>query len=339
MLSVAVARPLRSRRHLPAAVWLAAAVVAAAMAIPLVYLVIRAAQADADAWNDLFRGATLHLFLRTAALAAAVTAASLALALPIAWLTARTDLPGRRLWTVLTVVPLVVPSYVGALAFVAAFGSRGTLQGLLEPFGVQSLPDVYGFTGALLALTLFTYPYLVMVLRAGLRGLDPACEEASRGLGFGPWRTFARTVVPQLRVPIAAGALLVALYVVSDFGAVSILRYDTFTRSIYTQYQSTFDRGAAAVLALALVGFVLLILALEARSRTRARYHRTGSGAARPPARIRSAAGAGPRSCSWRWWSWWRSGRRWACSCTGWFAGFSKASRSRVRGPPPPTPP
>ncbi len=265
----------------PAPAWLLAIAIAAVMALPLVYLIVRALDADADAWNALGRASTFRLLERTTLLAASVTVASLTLALPIAWLTVRTDLPGRRVWSVLTVLPLAIPSYVGALAFVAAFGPRGSIHDLLSPLGLGSIPEIYGFPGAFLALTLFTFPYLLLMLRAGLRGMDPALEEASRSLGAGSWRTFFTVVVPQLRVPIAAGSLLVALYVVSDFGAVSILRYDTFTRAIFIQYQSSFDRAAAAVLGLELVGLVALILLLESLSRSRGRFHGRGAGTAR----------------------------------------------------------
>ena len=274
---------LYGRRDRGSFVWLPAVLVAAAMAIPLIYLVVRGAGADADAWNDLLRGSTWRLLRNTVLLALAVTGASIAIALPIAWLTVRTDLPFRRVWMVLAVMPLVIPSFVGGLAFVAALGPRGSFQRLLEPLGVGSLPQIYGFEGAFLALTLFTYPYLLLTLRAGLRGLDPSMEEASRALGRGPWRTFFRVIVPQLRLPLAAGSLLVALYVVSDFGAVSILRFDTFTRAIFVQMQSSFDRSAAAVLGLELVALVGVILLVESRTRSRGRYYTAGGGTARGP--------------------------------------------------------
>ena len=274
---------LRRGRDRGSLVWLLAILVAAGMTIPLIYLLVRAAGADADAWDALLRDSTWRLLRNTVLLALAVTGASIAIALPIAWLTVRTNLPFRNVWAVLAVLPLVIPSFVGGLAFVAALGPQGSLQRLLEPLGVDSLPQVYGFEGAFLALTLFTYPYLLLTLRAGLRGLDPSMEEASRALGVGPWRTFMRVVVPQLRVPLAAGSLLVALYVVSDFGAVSILRFDTFTRAIFIQMQSSFDRSAAAVLGLELVSLVALILVVEAMTRSRGRYYTTGSGAPRRP--------------------------------------------------------
>ena len=270
-------------RRRPSLVWVPALAVAGAMAIPLVYLGVRAAQADADAWQALTQDSTWRLLRNTALLAFAVTGASVALALPIAWLTTRTDVPLRRVWSVLTVLPLVVPSYVGALTFVAALSRRGPLQSVLGPLGIETPPQIYGFTGAWLVLTLFTYPYLLLVLRAGLRGMDPAMEEASRALGVGPWRTFLRIVVPQLRVPLGAGGLLVALYVASDFGGVSILRFDTFTRAIFAQYNSSFDRAGAAVLGLALVVLVLALLTAESVTRSRGRYHSVGASGARRP--------------------------------------------------------
>ncbi len=276
----------RLRRPLPV-VWLLALAAAGAACIPLVYLIVRAAQADAEAWANIFTDGTLRLLLNTAALTAAVTAASAALALPLAFLTDRTDLPFARWWRSITVMPLAIPSYVGAFAFIIALGPNGSLQDLLAPLGVERIPDLYGFLGAWLVLTLFTFPYLLIVLRAGLRDLDPGLEEAARSLGQSAWGAFWRVTVPQLRVPLAAGSLLVALYVMSDFGAVSMMRFDTFTRAIYIRFGSAFDRSTVAVLSLVLVALVALVLTIDWSQRRNARYHRLGSGAARAPRLIR----------------------------------------------------
>jgi iron(III) transport system permease protein len=240
--------------------------------LPVVYLVIRTLGADSQVWALVMRTSTLMTLLRTAWLAIAVTAASICLALPIAWLTVRTDLPLRRFWTVATILPLVIPSYVGAYLFVASFGPRGMISQWLINLGIPALPSIFGFPGAWIILTLFSFPYLLLSLRAALQGLDPALEESARSLGYGPWMTFFNTILPQLRPALAAGSLLVSLYVLRDFGAVSILRYDTFTRVIYTQYQSSFDRTSAAVLSLILICLTLLILWLDRWSRNRLRY-------------------------------------------------------------------
>lgn len=265
-------RPVR--RRVPRALALGTVIVGSAVALPAIYLVVRAADAGSAGVGAVLTDArTLGLLGRTVLLAAAVTASCLAIGVPIAWLTARTDLPARRTLSVLTVLPLVIPSYVGAYAFIAALGPRGILQGWLEPLGVQRLPEIYGFFGAWLALTLFSYPYVVLTVRAAIRRIDPALEEAARSLGGGRRAVLRRVIIPQLRPSIAAGGLLVALYTIHDFGAVSLLRFDTFTRAIYVSYQGSFDRSRAAILGLVLIALTLVVLALEARSRGRAAYH------------------------------------------------------------------
>jgi iron(III) transport system permease protein len=227
----------------------------------------------------------LHLLVRTLALVAGVSTAGVALAVPMAWLVARTDLPARRFWAVIGALPLVFPSYVAAFSLVAVLGPRGQLQRLLSGWGVDRLPEVvYGYSGALLLLTLFTYPYLYLLLVAAFRDLDPALEESSRSLGAGRWRTFFRVVLPQLRPALYAGTLLVILYTLSDFGGISIVRFNTFTLSIFNAYQALLDRTLAASLAsiLALLSFSFLLL--ETRLVGKIRPHRTG--AARPVGRV-----------------------------------------------------
>ncbi len=275
----------RFRVNLPG-IWILALAGAGAACIPLVYLIVRAIGADAEAWSSVLSEGTLRLLVNTAALTVAVTASCAVLALPIAYLTERTDLPIAAFWRTITITPLAIPSYVGAFAFIIALGPRGSLQDVLAPLGVESLPQIYGFFGAWLTLTLFSFPYLLLVVRAGLRDIDPAIEETARSLGQSAWGAFWRITVPQLRVPIATGSLLVALYVISDFGAVSFMNYETFTWALYSRVRSVFDLSGAAVLSLVLVGLVAVVLIVDWSQRRNARYHRLGSGAARMPRRV-----------------------------------------------------
>jgi iron(III) transport system permease protein len=274
-------RRRRGRRRPPVALLVPAALVAAAMLLPLVYLVVRGAGAGERALDIALEPQTLRVLGNTALLAGIVTTASIAIAVPLAWLTTRTDLPGRRVWAVLTAVPLVIPTYVGGFAYVAAFGPRGLLQGALAPLGIERLPEIYGLGGAALTLTMFSYPYVLLTVRGALLGMDPALEDASRSLGTSHLATLRRVVLPQLRPAVAAGSLLVALYALSDFGAVSLLRFSSFTRVIYLQYQGAFDRTPAAVLGLLLVVFTITLLVVEARLRGRRRYHRSSAGVRR----------------------------------------------------------
>ena len=264
----------------PAIIWIPAIVVAAALVLPPAYLLLRATGSGAEAWELLFRVRILEILGRTFLLVGAVTAASIFLAVPLAWLTVRTDLPLRRVWSVATALPLVIPSYVGGLIVVVTLGPKGMLQQLLDMlWGIDRLPDIYGFPGVLLTLTFLSYPYVLLTVRAALLRMDPALVEVSLGLGRSSWITFFRVILPLLRPAIAGGSLLVALYTLSDFGAVSLLRYETFTWAIFLQYDSALDRTLAATMSLVLVAIALGIVAAEALTRGRARYFRSDSGA------------------------------------------------------------
>jgi iron(III) transport system permease protein len=269
-------------RRLPLGLGAAGAAVAAAMVVPLVHLLLRASEA-ADPWAILSSSRVLGFLGATLRLAAVVTIAAVVLGTGIAWLVERTDLPGRRLLSLLAVLPLVVPTYVGALALVAAFGPEGL---------AVDVPGLIGFWGAALALTLSTYPYVLLTARAALALADPNIEDAARALGDSPARAFRRVVLPQLRPAMAGGGLLVFLYVLSDFGAVAIMRFDTLTRGIFLEYRSSFDRTRPAVLGVLLVGLTLLAILGERRLRGR-------------PAPQRSTVGARPARTvplgRWRW--------------------------------------
>jgi iron(III) transport system permease protein len=266
----------------------------AAVLLPLAYLVARAAGADREAWEVLSLDRTGPLIVDTGLLVIVVVVLAACVGVPLAWLVVGTDLPWRRFWAVAAALPLVIPSYVAALVLLSAFGPRGLVQDLLEePFGVERLPDIYGLPGAAAALTLSTYPYVFLLTAAALRDLDPSLEEAARSLGYSRVAAFRRVTLPALRPAIAAGSLLVALYVLSDFGVVSLMDYPSLTRSIYLQYQALFDREPAAILSLVLVVLAALVLLLEGRFRRRARYHRASPGAGRPPAPVTLGA--------WRW--------------------------------------
>ena len=267
----------------PEILWVPALAIGLLLLLSPVYLAVRTLGAGQEFWEVLLRWRVLELLLRTLVLVGAVTVASIVISLPLAWLTVRSDLPLARIWGVLVTLPLVIPSYVAAFAIVVALGPRGMLQGFLEGLvGLERLPDISGFPGAALTLTFLSYPYVLLTIRAALQRLDPSLEESSRGLGYS-WRTtFRRVTVPLLRPSLAAGGLLVALYTLSDFGAVSLLRYETFTWAIFIQYESALDRTLGAAFSLSLVALALAFLLVEYITRGRSRYYRVDQGVARP---------------------------------------------------------
>ncbi|HEV7806191.1 MAG TPA: iron ABC transporter permease [Solirubrobacteraceae bacterium] len=266
--------------------------VAVAAALPALYLVVVVAGESAAAADAVLTSRSLGLVARSAGLAGAVTASAIAIAVPLAWLTVRSDLPGRRAWATLATLPLVMPSYIAAYVFVAVLRPKGLLQELLAPFGVSELPPIYGFVGAWLVLTLCTYPLVLIPLRAALRRLDPSLEEAARVMGRSPLEVFRTVVMPQLMPAIGGGGVLVALYVLSDFGAVAILRFDSFTREIYIAFQSA-QRTEAAALGMVLVVVMLALFALYARVRGARALHRSSPGTPRPAPPVRLGR--------WRW--------------------------------------
>ncbi|CAN5234967.1 iron ABC transporter permease [soil metagenome] len=270
----------------PARLLLPAMAVAVLAGLPIAYLVIRALEVDQSALALILRPRTAEILFASLALGLAVGVGSVCLGVPLAWLTARTDLPARRLWTVLTVVPLAIPSYVIAFAFVAALGPRGAMGEFLRGAGLSALPSIYGFAGATLVLTLATYPYVLLGVRGALLRSDPAIEEAGRVLGDRSLVVFRRITLPLLLPAIAAGALLAVLYALADFGAVAILQFDTFARAIYIQYRSSFDRSLAAVFALMLVGVTLVVAWMESRLRPRAALISHAPRRPAPPVRL-----------------------------------------------------
>ncbi|PCR91324.1 ABC transporter permease [Natrinema ejinorense] len=237
--------------------------IAVIVLFPLTYLLFEAMTVDTGRlWEMLVRPQTATIVTNSLLLMTGVTVLSALLGVPLAWLTVQTDLPFRRFWSVVAALPLVIPSYIGAFAFVSAFGPQGEFQSILEPLGIQRLPEIYGLPGATLVITLYTYPYVYLTVRAALLSFDTTLLDAARTLNHDTWTAFRRVTLPQIRPAVVAGALLAALYAVSDFGTPAIMRLPVFTQQIYVEYRS-FGRDYAAFLSLQLLVIVLVVLVLE----------------------------------------------------------------------------
>jgi len=191
---------------------------------------------DADPIGLLGSSRTLAPLGRTLQLAVLVSVASAAIGTALAWLTTRTDVPLRRLWRTLLPIPLVFPTFIGAAAFIRTLNPGGLANDVLNSIGIERTFELRGLFGAWLVLTLFTYPYVYLPVAARLQRLAGSLEESARVLGDTPGQTFRRIVLPQVTSAIMAGTLLVFLYTISDFGAVQLMRYDTLTRAINTNY-------------------------------------------------------------------------------------------------------
>jgi iron(III) transport system permease protein len=239
--------------------------VAALALLPLGY--IAAATVDVG-WSGIrelvFRPRVGELLWNTSRLVLGTVAVCAVLGVGAAWLVERSAVPGRRIWHVLLVAPLAVPAFVNSYAWVSL------------------LPGLDTYAGALLVVSLSYFPFVYLPVAATFRGLDPALEDTARGLGLSSWAVFRRVQLPQLRVALLGGGLLVALHLLAEFGALQMLRYPTFTTAIYDQYRATFNGPGATMLAGVLVLLCLALLLAELRLRGRRGYARTAKGAARP---------------------------------------------------------
>ncbi len=238
------------------------------MLLPLLFLLIQAAQVG---WSELssliFRQLTATLLWNTIRLLVAVSIACAVIGTATAWCIERTNLPGRRVWAVLVVLPVAIPDFVVSYGWVSV------------------APSVRGFRGAVLVMTLALYPLVYLPVAASLRGADPAMEEVARGLGLGPVATFVRVTLAECRTAILGGSLLVALAALAEYGAFEILGFRTFTTTIFTEFHVGFDAPAACALSLVLVLISLVVLVAEAGARGRSRTNRS----------IRSSTRALPR--------------------------------------------
>jgi iron(III) transport system permease protein len=256
--------PARRGLRAPALLVCAAALVAVITLLPLVYLGERALERGwAFVVDELLEPRTVALIARSLLLVIVVTGICVVIGVGLAVLVCRTDLPLRRGLAVALTLPLAMPSY------------------LLAYLWVSTVPSVAGFWGACLVLVLVSYPLVMLTTLAALSRADPAHEEVARSLGHGGVSVLFRVTLPQARAAIAAGALLVALYVLSDFGAVAAMRYEVFTWVIYGAYRSGFNPSRAAILSLVLLIFALVLVVAEGRARGLASA-RLGAGAPRP---------------------------------------------------------
>jgi iron(III) transport system permease protein len=258
-------------RGRPSAALLAACCLASGLVLlPLAVTIANAAAAGLDlAVALLWRPLVGELLENTLLLIACAVTCCALIGTAAAWAVERTDVPGRRLWAVLMVVPLAIPPFITSYAWISLS------------------PGLAGFSGALLVVTVSYYPLVYLPVAAALREMDPALEETARSLGHNPARVFLRVVLPQLRPALLGGMLLVALDVLVEFGAFALLRFRTFTTAIYSAYRAGFSGAEPALLAVVLVALCILCLAAEYFVRGRARYGRQGRGTRRPAARFR----------------------------------------------------
>ncbi len=243
-------------------------------AIPLLFVIYSSLQLSTERWAGLWSTRLPDLMANTLWLGLVVAIGCLLLGVSSAWLIARRQFAGRTVAIWLMVLPLAIPTYVFAYIYTSLLSDEGWLgQAWLAVFGsAVEIPNIYGGWGAAFILTLAGFSYVFLLTRTSLTQASPSMEEAARLQGLTPFEVFWRVQLPLLRPALAAALAVVVLHVLSDFGAVSMLRFQTFTLSIYTQMEGRMDNQAAAGLSLVLVVMSLMFLVLERFFRSRQRY-------------------------------------------------------------------
>jgi iron(III) transport system permease protein len=266
--TAAVARAWRLPRH--SAVLATAGLVALLSLIPLGFIVAAAIGAG---WDNVvrlvIRPRVGELLVNTMWLELITLPVTTALAVGLAWITERTALAGAKWWSALLVAPLAIPAFVQSYSWNSV------------------LPQLHGLGGVVVIAVISYLPFVYLPVAAQLRRLDPALEDGAASLGKSPGAIFWMVVLPQLRLPICAGALLAGLHLLGEYGLFAMMRYDTFATAIVDQFQSVYDGPAANLLGGVLVLCCLVLFGLEALVRGDRRYARLGSGAARQPVRHR----------------------------------------------------
>lgn len=236
---------MRAKRGSPALTGLAF-VSAAVSLVPLWYLGVQSFSKGLSPFlGEIFQWRTATLIVRSLVLTATVTAGSVLIGTFAAWVTALSGVRGRIALTIAFSLPLALPSYLSAFAW------------------VSWLPGLSGFTGATIVLTFACYPYVMLPVAAAMSRLNPVHEDIARTMGRRQRDIMREIILPQVRRPIASGALLVALYALSDFGAVAAMRHEVFTWVIYGAYRAGFNPTRAATLSVVLVAAAVAITLVE----------------------------------------------------------------------------
>jgi len=265
------------RRRLSGAT-LAALVVSAFVAMPIVAIFLIGLSGDGENWQHMLFNVVPRAASRTLLLLAFTGALTASIGIVSAWLVASCDFPFRRLLSVALVLPLAIPSYLAAYAFGEFLDFTGPVQSLYRSlFGFASardysFPDVRSLGGAVLVMSAVLYPYVYLACRSMFLMQGRAAADVARTLGAGPFRVFSRVQIPMARPAIMVGLTLVMMETLNDIGAVEYLGVNTLTFSIYDTWLNRGSLAGAAQIASVLLVFVVLLLWIERRARRRQRF-------------------------------------------------------------------
>ncbi|HEY9631278.1 MAG TPA: iron ABC transporter permease [Coleofasciculaceae cyanobacterium] len=290
--------PLWIQQAAPGIWMLLVGAIALLLSVPVMFVISHLVGRPSAVWQHLATTVLSTYILNSVGLMVGVGCGVMAIGVSTAALVTLCSFPGRRIFEWLLLLPLAAPAYILAYVYTEILEFYGPVQsGLRAVMGWQTLadywfPNIRSLGGAIAMLTLVLYPYVYLLARVAFLEQSVHMLEASRSLGYSPWRSFLKVVLPLARPAIAAGTALALMETLSDFGTVEFFGVGTFTTGIYRTWFALGDRGAACQLAACLLLFIFALLAVERWFRQRAKYYQTNSRQPFPRYRLQGVRGA-----------------------------------------------
>lgn len=250
------------------------------LSTPLLVIVLMALTGRGDVWSHLWQTVLGDYVTHSLALVIGVAVGVLILGVSTAWLTACCEFPGRKLLSLLLLLPMAMPAYIIAYAYTGLLDFAGPIQAWIRTtfdlrYGEYWFFNIHSVSGAIFMLALVLYPYVYLMGRAAFLAQSAHILEVSRSLGASPIRGFFRVALPMARPAIIAGLSLAMMETLADYGTVQYFGVPTFTTGIFRTFYGFGDAPAAAQLAVVLLSFVLILVMLEKYSRRKISYYQS----------------------------------------------------------------
>jgi iron(III) transport system permease protein len=277
---------------------LAACVIAAIILIPILAVIYLAFYPSENIWPHLIQTTLPRYLLNSLVLMMATGLLAGCMGVSAAWLVAMNEFPGRKQLEWALLLPLSIPTYIGAYALVDFWEYAGPFQTMLrDVFGYMSasdywFPETRSRGAAILVFSFSLYPYVYLLARSAFREQSPSALETARALGCGPWASFWKVGLPLARPAVVVGIAIVMMETLNDFGAVEFFAVQTLTTGIFTVWLEASNSGGAAQIATVMLVLILILLMLERAGRKQSKFHQY-SKSIRPPVREQLSRKAG----------------------------------------------
>ncbi len=246
------------------------------VAVPIFSVLAEVATPSKEIWRSIGKTLLPDMIKNTLLLLAGVGIGTFLLGVSLAWLTFAYRFPGSRMFEILLILPLAVPTYVLGYVYMATFDYAGPVHTAVRQLFGFTLPEIRSGWGAMTVMSLVLYPYVYIMARAGFSQISGTSIEVSKIIGYSRFETLMKAILPLSRPSLAVGIALVMMEVLTDFATVRFFNFPTLSEGIIRVWYGRMNLKAAMELAGILLLFALVLVWLEYRLRGRARYYQRG---------------------------------------------------------------